>query len=351
MPSIPDKMKAVFYYSHSDIRVEEIDVPEISDEEMLVKISYCGLCTGEAMEWYMKRKAPLVMGHEPTGIVVKVGRNVKNYKPGDRVFVHHHVPCMVCHYCRKGEYVQCPKWKEYAIEPGGMAEYVKVREWALRFDTLKLPESLSLLDGTLIEPLACVVKSLKRANIKPGDTILVIGLGVMGQMHILLAPYFNAGIIIGSDFVEYRLKKALEFGAHYVINPERNSVEEFVKDITYGRGADVVIVGPGVAKVIGEALHYVAKGGTILLFTPTKPEDVLELSVFDIYMREIKLIPSYSSGPYETREALNYIKMGVVNGKKLITHIFSMEEIEKAFKLMLEARESLKIAIKIGEER
>ncbi|RME62518.1 MAG: sorbitol dehydrogenase, partial [Nitrospirae bacterium] len=169
-------MKVVRLYSFGDLRVEEEPVPEVSDGEILLKTKACGVCTGEVMPWYIEKKAPLVIGHEPAGVVVQCGKGVKGFKEGDRVFVHHHGPCMGCRFCQRGDYVQCPQWKQKGIYPGGLSEYIRVTEHSLR-DTLKLPDSVSYDEATLVEPVACVVKALRRAGIKRGDTVLVIGLG------------------------------------------------------------------------------------------------------------------------------------------------------------------------------
>lgn len=340
-------MKVATYYTSSDIRIEEVPIPEIGPVEALIKVVACGLCTGEAMAWYMEKKAPIVFGHEPAGYIYKIGRNVKIFKEGERVFVHHHVPCMVCHFCRRGEYSQCETWKKSRIYPGGFAEYILVSENHLRFDTLKLPDSVSYEDATLIEPTACVVKSLKKAKIKRGDTLLVMGLGVMGQIHVILAPFYGVHTIIAADRVPFRIKKAKEFGAHISINIDKVDIEKEVKKLTSFKGADVVIVGPGTKEALETALKVVSPGGTILLFTPTPPSERIEISPYDLYFKEIKIVPSYSAGPSDTREALDWISRGVVNSQKLVTHIFPLIRIKEAYDLMVEAGESLKILIKV----
>jgi L-iditol 2-dehydrogenase len=342
-------MKVARYYSPEDIRIEEVPIPEVGDREALVKIVACGLCTGEAMSWYMQRKAPIVFGHEPAGYIYKIGGKVKDFKEGERVFVHHHVPCMTCYFCRRGLYSQCKFWRESHIYPGGLAEYVLVDEEHLKVDTLKLPESITYEDATLIEPTACVVKSLRNAGIRRGDTLLIIGLGVMGQLHILLAPFYGAGKIIAADRVPYRIEKAKEFGAQIVINVDMQDIEKVVKEATDGRGVDVVIVGPGTREAIETALNVVGPGGTVLLFTPTPPSERIEISPNILYFKEIKLIPSYSAGPYDTREALLWIERGTVRAERLVTHRFPLERIKEAYKLMVEAKNSLKILIKMED--
>src|SRR6201993_5306312 len=152
-------MQVARLYDFGDIRVEDAALPEVGPEDMLVRASACGICSGDIMPWYIRRKAPLVLGHEPVGVVEQTGDAVRDFKPGERVFVHHHAPCFNCASCRRGEYVQCPTWRATNISPGGMGEYFVVPS-ANQRDTLKLPTAISDAEGVLIEPTACVVKSL-----------------------------------------------------------------------------------------------------------------------------------------------------------------------------------------------
>ncbi len=179
-------MKVARLHSFHDIRIEDAAVPEVGPREALMRTRASGICSGDAMPWYIEKKAPLVLGHEPAGEIVKVGSEVASFKEGDRVFVHHHAPCFGCKRCRRGDYVQCAAWKSSGIVPGGLSEYILIPETNLENDTLALPQSVSFEDGTLVEPLACVIKALKRARIRPGDTVMVIGLGVMGMLNILV---------------------------------------------------------------------------------------------------------------------------------------------------------------------
>ncbi|MCX8070736.1 MAG: alcohol dehydrogenase catalytic domain-containing protein [Thermodesulfovibrionales bacterium] len=163
-------MKVAKLYSYDDIRIEEIPIPEISHNEVLLKTKSAGICSGDVMQWYIEKKAPLVLGHEFSGIVVEIGANVKKNRKdihkGDRVFVHHHAPCMNCQFCLRNDFVHCNIWKDSKIIPGGISEYIVIPEINLKNDTLHIPHSLSFEDGAMIEPIGCVVKSLKRANIK-----------------------------------------------------------------------------------------------------------------------------------------------------------------------------------------
>jgi L-iditol 2-dehydrogenase len=341
-------MKIAKLYSFNDIRIEEIPVPECRQRDALIKTKACGICSGDAMPWYIEKKAPLVLGHEPVGEIVNLGKDLPSnleFKIGDRVFVHHHAPCMNCRYCHRGDYVQCPTWKKTRIVPGGISEYILVPEVNLHKDILLLPEDISYEDGTLIEPAACVIKSLKRSKIRKGDTVLVIGLGVMGQMHVILSKYFGAEIVIGADMIDYRLNKALEFGADHIINVSKDNLHDKIKELTNGYMANIVIVNPNSINALKEGMNCISSGGTVLLFTPVKPNELLTIDPNVFYFKDINIVTSYSCGPDDTKEALGYIKNSIISAKKIVTHRFKIEETEKAYRITAEAKESLKCLI------
>lgn len=339
-------MKVARLYSFTDIRIEEMPVPPVGPGDALLKTAACGICSGDVMPWYIEKKAPVVIGHEPAGTIVDIGSDVARlFGKGDRVFVHHHAPCMSCLCCERGDHVQCDTWRKTSLFPGGIAEYVLIPETNLRNDTLLLPPGVSFEDGTLVEPLACVVKSLRRARIRKGDTVLVIGLGVMGQMHILLCREFGAGRVIGADLIHYRLEKALRFGADEVINVSQQELAEGVGTLTNGAMADIVIVGPNSADVMSQGISSVARGGTVVLFTPARPGELLQIDPNDLYFRDVSIITSYSCGPDDTAQALQFIEKGVVTAEKLVTHRFPIGETEKAYRLTAEAGASLKSLI------
>lgn len=345
-------MKVARLYSFNDIRIEDVPVPQVGPYEALIKTRACGICSGDVMPWYIEKKAPLVLGHEPAGEIVELGKELSaiSYQPsafkiGDRVFVHHHAPCLRCRHCKRCDFVQCETWRSTKIIPGGISEYILVPEINLRNDTLLLPDNVSYEDGTLIEPAACVVKSLRRANIRQGDTVLVIGLGVMGQMHVLLAKEFGAGMLIGADMVKFRLDKALEFGADAAIDVSKDDLVDSLDRFTEGRMADIVIVGPNSAEVMQQGLQAVSKGGTVVLFTPAKPNELLSIDPNYIYFNDINIVTSYSCGPDDTKMALEYLSKGIVTAEKLITHRFGIEDTARAFTITSQASGSLKSII------
>jgi L-iditol 2-dehydrogenase len=336
-------MQVARLYDFGDIRVEENARPQVGITDILVRASACGICSGDIMPWYIKRKAPLVLGHEPVGVVEDTGGAVMGFKRGDRVFVHHHAPCFQCPACRRGEYVQCATWRATNIVPGGMAEYFLVSA-ANQRDTLKLPDSIDDANGVLIEPAACVVKSLKRSGLKSGETILIIGLGIMGMMHVKLARNLGAGMIIGADLFHSRANRAVELGAHKGIVVAGDNLVEQVREITKGAMADVVIVGPGTSKAIATGIAAAGKGATVVQFTATPPDDELLVKPHDLYFNETRLVPSYSCGPDETREALALVERGVINANELVTHRFPLAKISEAF-ATAQKPESLKVIV------
>ncbi len=338
-------MKVAKLYSFNDIRIEDIPIPGIGPKDALLRTKACGICSGDVMAWYIEKKAPLVVGHEPSGEIVEVGREVTSFKVGDRVFVHHHAPCFTCRYCKKGDYVQCNTWKNTKIIPGGISEYILIPEINLENDTLKLPDNLSYEDGTLIEPTACVVKSLRRAQIRSGDVILVIGLGVMGLLHLILARKYGASRIIGADMVPFRLKKAKDLGADEIIDVSKENLINSLMDLTNGELADVVIVCPNNVKAMEDGILAVGAGGRVIFFTPARPFEHLIIHPNDLYFRDISIITSYSCGPTDTADALELVEEGVVRAEKLVTHRFTIESVAEAFKLTAEAKDSLKTII------
>jgi L-iditol 2-dehydrogenase len=336
-------MQVARLYDFGDIRVEQSPRPEVGRTDILVRVSKCGICSGDIMPWYIRRKAPLVLGHEPVGVVEAVGADVREFRPGERVFVHHHAPCFDCAACRRGEYVQCATWRATNITPGGMAEYFLVSA-ANQRDTLKLPADVADLDGVLVEPAACVVKSLRRSGLKTGESVLVIGLGIMGMMHVKLARHLGAATIIGADLFERRAHRARDLGADFGLIVAGDDLVDQVREVTHGAMADVVIVGPGSARAITTGIAAAGKGATVVQFTATPPDEEMLVKPHDLYFNETRLVPSYSCGPDDTREALELVRNGVINARELVTHQFPLAQINQAYE-QAQKPESLKVVV------
>jgi L-iditol 2-dehydrogenase len=320
-------MRAAVLYDVDDVRIEERPVPKLGDGELLVRTMASGICSGDVMPWYIKRKAPLVLGHEPAGIVAEV-RGRSSFAVGDRVFVHHHAPCFECAACRRAEYVQCATWRATKIEPGGIAEYFRVPVENQR-DTLPLPSGVSFPDGALTEPLACVVKSLRRGGAATGERLYVIGLGVMGQLHVLAARRIGCEVF-ASDFIEVRRDIATRNGAVAFPPDDAGRV--------LGAGAAVVICGPGTARAMEHAFECVAPSGTVVMFTPFPPDVPLTIGSERFYFGDLRAVASYSAGPQDTRAALDLIEQGVVSAEKVGATLVDLADVPRAYRDLAEAR-------------
>lgn len=343
-------MKAAVYYSLEDIRVEDVTRPPIDADEILVEMRACGLCGSDLMEWYLKRRAPLVLGHEPVGVIAEAGEQVEGLQIGDRVFVHHHVACLTCHYCIRGDYTMCEKFTQTHIIPGGFAEYFKVPPPNVQIDTLKIPTNLSFKEATLIEPIGCCLRALTKCNIQFGDTVAIIGAGPSGIIHIVLSRLMGARQIVVSDLIDYRLKAADRFGANLTINPRTENLVDVLRERTGGIGADVVVVtAPNVA-ALTSGMRVCRRGGTLCLFAPSSPGKVAHISPHRLFFSQIMVIPSYSTSHLETRRALHLISSGRISAKALITHEFPLSRVQDAFTTAARVKECLKVVVTSGRD-
>jgi Threonine dehydrogenase and related Zn-dependent dehydrogenases len=326
-------MKKAVLYSHRDIRVVEGEIPKIGENDILVKVLRCGICTGELMDWYVDIKAPYTPGHEIVGIVYEVGKNVKNFEVGERVVVHHHAPCMVCDYCIRGDYVHCETWRKSKIFPGGFSEFILVPEEIHKVDVLKVPEDISDDDAALVEPLATSVKAIRRANVKVGEKVLGIGLGFMGLLNLEVAKIYGAEIF-GVDILQERINLARRF-----INEVGGYGD--IENKTF----DVVIVAPGNEVAITSAFKYVRNGGRVVLFAPLPPQSPIKLDINEIYFREITIIPSYSAGPNDMRISIDILRK--VLPSRFITHTVKLDDIALGFEIA-KMPEALKVMVEIS---
>jgi len=338
-------MKVAVYYSQKDIRVEDTPIPSVGEDEALVEMKACGVCGSDLMDWYLESRAPLVLGHEPAGTIVKKGSKVKGFDVGDRVFVHHHVACLKCHYCLHGDYTLCKQFHETNIKPGGFTEYFKVPAPNLQLDTLRIPDNLSFEEATLIEPVGCCLRAIKKCNMKAGDSVAVIGAGATGLIHTALSKIYEAEKTIVSDLFDFRLNASKRFGADVLVNPEKDDLVKVVEAETDGRGVDVAVVTAPSIEAYRTGIKICRRGGKLCVFAPTAPGRYLQLSPKELFFTEIQLIPSYSTSHLETKEALELIASGRLDAKSLITHRFKLAETAEAFKTALESKESLKVIV------
>lgn len=334
-------MKVAVYYSNKDIRIEDRPVPRISDHELLVEMKASGICGTDVMEWYRIKKAPCVLGHEMAGEIAESGSLVKGFKKGDRVFVSHHVPCYKCHYCINGNYTACESLHAGNFEPGGFSEFIRVPEDNVRRGTFLLPDAIKYEEAAMIEPLGCAIAGQDRLGIKKGQTVLVIGSGVSGILHIQLAKKKGAKVI-ATDIDKYRIQKATEFGADHVIDAGKYSAQT-LRHINNKRLADSVIVCAAARQAVEDSMSSVDRKGNILFFAV--PETDISIHSDILWRKEISIFFSYGAGPDSIKTAIDYIGRGFINVRELITHTVPLSEITRGFRLVSDAGNSLKVVI------
>ncbi|MBN1622513.1 MAG: zinc-dependent dehydrogenase [Endomicrobiales bacterium] len=337
-------MKAAVYYNNNDIRIEELEKPKIGDKELLVKVHASGICGSDVMEWYRIKKAPIVLGHEISGEIVKAGAKVQNYKVGDRVFVSHHVPCNKCKYCLNGHHTACETLHSTNFDPGGFSEFLRVPEINMECGVFLLPDRMSYEEGTFIEPLGCVVRGQNVARFKTGQSVLILGAGISGILHMLLAKTNGASRTIVTDVNEFRLSKAKELGADVVINAKDN-VPDLVRKNNDNMLCDLVVVCTGALSAFEQALKSVDRGGTVLCFGATEPEAKLLLPINEFWRNDITIMPSYGAAVGDIVEAIDLIKSGKVPVLKMITHKLGLSETGQGFKYVSEGKDSLKVIV------
>ena len=337
-------MRVAVYYNNSDIRLEERPVPPIGSGEILVRVIASGICGSDVMEWYRVKKAPLVLGHEIAGEIAAVGEDVTRYKVGDRVFVSHHIPCNTCHYCLRGYHTACETLHTTNYDPGGFAEYIRIPRLNVDRGVFVLPDEVSFDAGVFVEPLACVVRGQRIANLQPGQAVLILGSGISGLLHLLLARTLGAGRIVTTDISAYRLEMARQLGADGVFDA-REDIPARLREINDDRLADLVIVCTGALSAFKQALHSVDRGGTILCFATTEPGVDLPVPINEFWRNEIKLMPSYGNSPLDATLAIELIRSGRVPVEKMITHRLPLTETGQGFRLVAGGGKSMKVII------
>jgi L-iditol 2-dehydrogenase len=333
-------MKAVRVEEDGSVSVVELPVPRIGPGDALMRTRASGICGSDLLAWYVRRKAGTVLGHEVAGEIVEVGGAVEGFAPGDRIAPHHHAACGECEACRSGRAVHCRRWRASQLDPGGMAEFVRIPADNLARETLKVPPALTDEEGTFIEPLATVVKAFRRGGFTPSQSLLAVGLGTTGQLAIRLANSEGASRVAGADRVASRLALAKRSGASELFDVSQEPLEKQIRE-----PFDFVFVGPGKAHVLESALAAVAPGGTLLAFTMASPEERLTVSPHDLYFREIEFVPSYSAGPDDMREALALLAARRLDVADLVTHRFPIGRAREAFARACDPEGSLKVML------
>lgn len=327
-------MKAAVYYSNSDLRLEEMPVPVIGPGELLVKIVASGICGTDVMEWYRIRKAGRILGHEIAGDVVEAGEGVTDFAPGDRVFVSHHVPCNACKYCAEGHHTACETLHSGNYDPGGFCEFVRIPAINVANGTYRLPGSMRYEEAVMIEPLACVARGQRVADIRDKHTVLVLGCGISGLMNIQFAKYRGAKVV-ATDVNLYRLEKAKSYGADQVAHASKS---------LDGLQADRVIVCTGAEAALAQAYQCVDRAGVILFFAI--PHEDFKVPVVDFWRNEWTLASTYGAAPRDLEEALELIGNRTLNVMDMITHRLPLSRIQEGFEIAAAAAgDSLKVVI------
>jgi len=337
-------MRVCMWYSNRDIRIEEAPTPRPGRGEMLARVMSCGICGSDVVEWYRLPRAPLVQGHEVGAEVVEVGPDVTRFKPGDRVFIAPKVPCLRCRYCQAGHHPQCTAVKERL--PGAFAEYVLVPAIIVEKGTLRLPENVSYDEATFIEPLACAVRAQRLGRVEAGKSVVVLGCGMSGLLHVKLAAARGARVAV-SDINPKRLDFARRAGAVVAINAADKVAERLVAET--GRLADVVILSTAAMAAVADAWRCVDQGGTVVVFAVPGPEKAVVVPLNDFWRKEVTILTSYYCGPGDWEESLGLIASGRVAVGDMVTHVLPLGETARGFQLVLGGEESLKVIIRPNE--
>jgi L-iditol 2-dehydrogenase len=348
-------MRAVVYRGVNDMRVETVPVPRIGPGELLVKVATCGICGTDLKKIHTgSHTAPRIFGHEMSGTIVEAGEGVTRYAVGERVVVHHHVPCGECYYCRKQTPTQCPLYKRVGVtagfEPsgGGFAEYIRVMNWIVDGrGVVKIPHGVPFEQAAFVEPVNTVLKGVKLLNLAADDTVLVIGQGPIGLMHAALARQTGARVLT-SDLYPERHAIASRFGLTDPIEAGRENVVERVFEETDGRGADAVVLAVGGNALIKTAMDAVRPGGRVMLFAQTQHGEAT-IDPGAVCMDEKTLMGSYSSSFEILDEVTDLVFGGYRNGfdlTQLISHRFPLEQAVEAIEVASHPKaDSMKIML------
>lgn len=340
-------MKAAFVKDSSRVVVEDVEKPILGTGDVLVKMHACGICGSDLEKVFGKYSQPSTrLGHEPSGTIEKVGENVTDFKKGDRVFVHHHVPCYSCHFCLHGNETMCKKYSETNLSPCGLAEEFIVPQWNVNHGgILKIPDSMSFEEAAMIEPLACCIRAWNKFSFQKGDSTAIFGVGATGMMHVMLSIIHEFNKIFCIDINEFRLEFAKKFNITDAIKSSVPDIKQKILDQTNNRGVDVAIVATGSLQALSSAIDLVRKGGTVVMFGVPSKDAMINLNMSIIYSKEITMISSYAASDSDTKAALELIQSSKIDVKKLITHRYNIKDSPKAFEHAHHGVDSMKIII------
>ncbi len=345
-------MQAAVYTGSSTVFVQSVPTPEIGPGELLIRVEACGICHTDLKKIeYDLLAPPRIYGHETAGIVVKAGRDVQQYRVGDRVIVFHHIPCMECFYCRHKLFAQCPVYKKVGVtagyEPagGGFSQFVRVMDWIVKRGVERIPENVSFDRATFVEPLNTCLKGVVQLDPKPEDVVVILGQGPIGLLFTMLVKRIGSTMVT-TDGMPFRREVSTRFGAALASDPQDPELHSRILDMTGGRGADIVIVAASANGIVEQAIKFTRPGARILLFAQTSHQERIELSGADICMGERILLGSYSASVDLQRQSANLVFGGELPLEDLISHRFSLNDIRAGIDLALHPElKSLKIIV------
>ncbi|WP_084544078.1 alcohol dehydrogenase catalytic domain-containing protein [Paenisporosarcina indica] len=330
-------MRALTFYAPKDLKVVEVPIPVINEDELLVRVSYAGVC-GTDNRIYQGTKiieGPRIIGHEFSGVIEKVGTNVQSFSVGDHVTVYPMISCGDCYTCKTGRKNICVNRKTIGYEiDGGFAQYIKIPKIAINMgNVFKVSSNLDQKVVAITEPIAAALNGIKRANIQQGDCVVIIGAGPIGLFHVQLAKLKEPGILVVIEPDHAKREIALKLGATHTINPFDENPEIRLKELTDGEGADVVIIDVGIPKIIEESIEYVKKGGTYVIFAGAPHGSKISLDPNLIHYKEINLTGSSAATPELHQEVLDLVESGQVDVTLLISEVVGLDEWERALEM------------------
>ena len=349
---VPKTMLAGVYRDKGVVRVEEIPVPEVAEQEVLIKVAACGICGTDIKKIFQRYvEPPQILGHELAGTVVAVGRGVTKWKPGDRVMSFHHTPCGRCFYCEKRSFSQCKQYKTTGLTAGftpnggGFAQYVKAMPWVAERGIVTLPDNVSFEEATFIEPINTIVKAVQKARVAPGETVLVVGCGPIG-LQLLMVSKLEGARLYTSDPLAQRRQKSRTLGAIESFDPSGGRLVDDIRSRTDGRGADAVLVAVAHPSVVTDALAAARPGGRVLLFAANDPVTKIEFPASAVGIDEKEILGSYSAAVDIQDSAAELVLRKKLPVMDIVTHRFPLDRIQEALELAARpTAESLKILI------
>jgi len=337
-------VRVAVYHANDDVRLEERPRPAIGPDELLLRVKASGVCGSDVIESYRMPKAPLVLGHEVAGVVEEAGERVTEFNVGERIVTTHHVPCDRCRYCLTDRHSVCKTLSSTTFDPGGFSEFVRLPGINVQRGTFHLPDEVSFEEGSFVEPLACAIRGQRVVGLRPGESVAILGSGISGILHLLLARATGAGRIFATDTHDYRVKSACALGADLALAAGPDVVTR-IREANGGRGVDRVLVCTAARTALQQALELADNGGSILYFALPAVGETIDFPAYDIWKRGLSIFHTYAGPPADMRTALALLAARRLDVTPMITHRLALSETQEGFRLTALAGESLKVII------